>query len=169
MFRFLARGCRPFSTENDPLDRFPGVPNPRTDEMSSTGGHRFFAPFSTENDPLDRFPGVPNPRTDEIPSTGGHRFFAHWQSSELRPLALPPGVPNPGMTSVGCQFRGFCVTHGSEIRRHIRNLDRSLAKAADQRKDVLIVRREGDQVEADIRARTVNADHDVHHGDIQAG
>ena len=40
----------------------------RTDEISSTGGHRFFAPFSTENDPLDRFPGVPNPSSDEISS-----------------------------------------------------------------------------------------------------
>ena len=36
-------------------------------------------------------------RTDEIPSTGGHRFFAPF-STEEEPLALPPGVPNPGMT-----------------------------------------------------------------------
>ena len=107
-------------------------------------------------------------RTDEIPSTGGHRFFAPF-STEEEPLALPPGVPNPGMTSVGCQFRGFCVTPGSEIGRHIRNLDRSLAKTADQRKNIFIVRRESDQVEADVRTSTVDTDHDVHHGDIQAG
>ena len=34
----------------------------RTDEISSTGGHRFFAPFFTENCPLDTFPSVSNPR-----------------------------------------------------------------------------------------------------------
>ena len=26
---FVARGCRPFSTEKEPLALFPGVPNPR--------------------------------------------------------------------------------------------------------------------------------------------
>ena len=82
-FQLVARGCRPFSTENDPLDRFPGVPNPRTDEISSTGGHRFFAPFSAEND-LNRA------RTADLwsraPRTGGS-------------LARFPGVPNPRMTT----------------------------------------------------------------------
>ena len=33
--RFPAQGYRPFSTENCPLDSFPGVPNPAS---SATGG-----------------------------------------------------------------------------------------------------------------------------------
>ena len=33
--RFPAQGCRPFSTENCPLDSFPGVSNPAS---SATGG-----------------------------------------------------------------------------------------------------------------------------------
>ena len=55
----------------------------RTDEISSTGGHRFFAPFSAEND-LNRA------RTADLwsraPRTGGS-------------LARFPGVPNPRMTT----------------------------------------------------------------------
>ena len=54
----------------------------RTDEIPSTGGHRFFAPFYTEND-LNRA------RTADLwsraPRTGGS-------------LARFPGVSNPRMT-----------------------------------------------------------------------
>ena len=54
----------------------------RTDEISSTGGHRFFAPFFTENCPLDTFPGVPNPRMTlfkekTVPSGTVFLIFVH--------------------------------------------------------------------------------------------
>ena len=32
----------------------------RTDEISSTGGHRFFAPFYADKEPLALYPGAPN-------------------------------------------------------------------------------------------------------------
>ena len=38
----------------------------RTDEISSTGGHRFFAPFSTENEHTGSFSGRSEPQNDTL-------------------------------------------------------------------------------------------------------
>ena len=51
----------------------------RTDEISSTGGHRFFAPFFTEKEPLALSPGAPNPRmTPGGSATGTVTGFRFW-------------------------------------------------------------------------------------------
>ncbi len=44
--RFPAQGCRPFSTENCPLDSFPGVSNPAS---SRTAGARLRAPIDVND------------------------------------------------------------------------------------------------------------------------
>ena len=41
--RLVARGCRPFSAEKEPLAPFPGASNPTADETPATGGRQRFA------------------------------------------------------------------------------------------------------------------------------
>ena len=53
---------RNFNRRDCPPDRSLVSVDLRTDEIPSTGGHRFFAPFSTEKEPLALSPGVPNPK-----------------------------------------------------------------------------------------------------------
>ena len=67
----------------------------RTDEISSTGGHRFFAPFFTENEHTGSFSGRFEPRAPR--ATGLQVTFTFGKCHTVAPL---PSLPSTtlGMT-----------------------------------------------------------------------
>ena len=68
----------------------------RTDEISSTGGHRFFAPFFTENEHTGSFSGRFEPRAPH--ATGLQVTFTFGKCHTVAPL---PSLPSTmlGMTT----------------------------------------------------------------------
>ena len=53
---------RTFNCRDCPPDNSLVSVDLRTDEISSTGGHWFFALFSADKEPLALYPGASNPR-----------------------------------------------------------------------------------------------------------